>query len=95
MNINDIIELGKMGFTAAQVMQLAAMPAPAPAQQPDAFAVFLAQMQQTQQQMTQTLQQIQQANLYGAQQPPQPSVQDQAQAALAAIINPPAPTPTK
>ena len=52
-------------------------------------------MQQTQQQMTQTLQQMQQANLYAAQQPAQMSVQDQAQAALAAIINPPAPTQTK
>ena len=45
--------------------------------------------------MTQTLQQIQQANMYAAQQPAQPSVQEQAQAALAAIINPPAPAPTK
>ena len=34
MNINDIIELGKMGFTAAQVMQLAAMPNPEPAPAP-------------------------------------------------------------
>ena len=34
MNINDIIELGKMGFTAEQVMQLAAMPSPAPAPAP-------------------------------------------------------------
>lgn len=48
-------------------------------------------MTQTQQQMTQTLQQIQQANILGSQQPAQPSVQEQAQAALAAIINPPSP----
>ena len=121
MDINDIITLGKMGFTADQVMSLvnthilapapapdpapapapdpapapapaptpAPTPAPAPVPQPDAFTAFLTQMQDTQQQMMNTLQQIQQANMYAAQQPPIPSVQEQAQAALAAIINPP------
>ena len=88
MELNDILTLGKMGFTAQQVASFAQMQKAQPQQMAQMQPQQMAQMQQIDplvQQINALTTAVQASSILASQQPKQETADD----VLASIINPP------